>query len=167
MKNLLIIVGLLLVTGAVLYMFFWNSGTIPGLNTQAAVATNPVQFVPVVSGTQSSITRRANFLITSKDELGALWTMIDATGFPPAVDFTKEYVVAVFEGQQPTNGYSIAVSQVGDSTDSRNVAVSITKPGSTCVLAQTVTAPYEIIEIPKTDLPLKHQDTIATASCLH
>ena len=49
--------------------------------------------------------------------------------------------------------------------DKRIVNVELTRPDETCVLAQSVVAPYQIVELPKTSLPFTHADTWATKTC--
>jgi N-acetylmuramic acid 6-phosphate (MurNAc-6-P) etherase len=125
-----------------------------------------VPFTELVSGTKSSVNQRVNYLITSQDELLELWNMIDASGAPPTVDFTKDVVLALFAGEEPTNGFSISVSKIEDSASARQVIIELSQPGGSCVLAQSTTSPYEIVETSLTSLPLTHEDEATTTSCL-
>jgi hypothetical protein len=140
--------------------------------------TNPVQtpttdtievasipFREIAHGSHSAVSRRVSYLITSPTGLLALWKMIDAEGQPPEVDFTYENVIAVFTGNVPTAGYDIKVSKIED-TQSRMVTVLITKPGASCLLADSVTNPYQIIALSKTALAVGHEDQEKTISCL-
>jgi len=131
-------------------------------NAQAAV---DVPFTRITEGLQSSVTKPVNYLITSESELAALWKIVKATGEPPSIDFTQEAVIAVFAGERPTAGYSIAVSKVADVEGKRLVTISLMQPASDCVTAQVITAPYEILRLPATPLPLTHEDTVATVNC--
>jgi len=126
--------------------------------------TAAIPFTKITSGTESKVRMRVNYLITSADELRQLWGMVSATGTPPAVDFKKNAVIAVFAGEQPTVGHVIEVSKIEDSTV-RNVSLTIMKPDTNCMVAQTVTAPYEIVAMPATALPLTHQDTLTVNKC--
>ncbi len=170
MRDMLILVALALaavVIGAVIYLT-----NAPGSGGQGAAAlsmSDPGVAVPVdtlVVGTQSQITTPTNYLITSKDELAQLWSMTDAAGQVPAVDFSTHSVLAVFAGQEPTAGYSIAISSIADSSTTRMVTITLTKPGGSCVVGQVVTTPYEIVSVPKTALTLTHTDVTSTASCI-
>lgn len=129
-------------------------------NTQAAVA---VPFTEIAEGTRSTVSTRANYLITSADQLTKLWAMIDATGTPPTIDFKNNSIIAVFAGNESVAGSAIAVTKIED-TNARTVSVTITEPSGACALKQKTAAPYEIISLPATTLPLTHQDTIATTT---
>lgn len=136
--------------------------TIPYTATTTVVS---VPFTEVAHGTRSTVTKRVNYVITSPVEFKKLWDMVDAKGKAPDIDFSEQSVVAVFAGKEPTTGYSIAVAKVEDRTAARRVSVIITKPGSGCIIRQSMTAPYQLIELPKTSLLLTHQDLVATSSC--
>ncbi len=170
MKDTSVIIGMAAIAVVIGVVIFLNGGI---SNTQSAAtgANNPVPvqavavpFTKIVSGTESKVSTRVNYLITSPSELSKLWGMISATGTPPAVDFTTHAVIAVFAGRQPTTGYAIAVAKIEDST-TRNVSLTIAKPDTTCTEGQTVTAPYEIVTVPATTLPLAHTDQVVTKTC--
>lgn len=166
-RDTLIVAGVALVAIAIGTYFFLSgnlqntSSSVMSENQQSAVA---VPFTPLVSGTHSKVITRVNYVITSPVQLNELWKMVDATGTPPKVDFSKSTVIAVFAGQQPTAGYAIAVSKIVDS-GARLVSVTIKKPDSTCMVGQVLTSPYELVAIPTTTLPFAHEDLSATASC--
>ena len=169
MRNVFIIFGIAVVSVVIgVAVFVRSYGAIPAAiqpaSTTAAPST-PVLFTELAHGTNSTVATRANYIIKSSAELTQLWKMIDARGQSPTIDFTENAVVAVFAGKEPTAGYSIDVSQVADS-GVRKVMVTLTKPGFSCLLAETTTSPYQVIELPKTTLPLTHEDQTITASCL-
>jgi len=154
-----------IVIGVVVFLYSSSSSTAPSSatgNNQAAVA---VPFSPLVNGVHSNVQTRTNYLITSETELNKLWKMIDASGEMPNVDFNKNYVAAVFAGAKPTVGYSVQVSKVEDTADARNVTVTLINPGSNCAEKSSVTAPYTLVELPKTSLPFTHEDQVTTINC--
>jgi hypothetical protein len=111
-------------------------------------------------------TDRANFVIHNGTELNQLWSYIGATpGTAPNIDFTKEQVLAVFDGTHTTNGYRIQVTSVEDANGTRTVQVTRTGPGPHCTLASAITSPYQIVAVPMSSLPLAHVDTMATQDC--
>jgi hypothetical protein len=123
-----------------------------------------VPFTALAEGARSEIPSRVNYLITTQDELVELWTFLKEPPPVPTVDFDTKVVAAVFAGEVPTAGYAIAVAEVED-VDKRMVNIELTKPDESCVLAQSVTAPYQVIELPKTSLPFTHADTWTTKPC--
>ena len=165
-KETLIVSGVALViviVGAVIL--------IPGLMTPATaqpvvVQTQPaavaVPFETLAHGVKSTVTTRVNYVITSSDEMTKLWKMVDAAEPPPTVDFNKQTVLAVFAGKGESA--DITVAKVVDA-DARTVTVAIVPPGPTCAAKVKATAPYEVVAVPNTSLPLEHEDSTTVANC--
>lgn len=166
MKDALLVSALVVLALAVGAGAYWYNAAVTTPAQQApASQLAPVSFTTLAEGTQSKEMRRANYRITSSAELTRLWRMISTDTSIPAIDFEKNEVIAVFAGQEPTLGYSIAISKIEDGSV-RNVAISISKPGASCLAGQAITSPYQIIAVPKTSLPYAHTDTVSTMSCL-
>jgi len=151
------------VVGAGIYIYFTTTTPAPVQTPVAQLVYVP--FTEITKGQRSKVTERTNYLITSSVEFNELWKLVDAPGQPPIVNFDENNIIAVFAGEEPNAGYAIEVAHVGDA-DSRVVAVTLTKPGGSCLLAKKLTQPYQIIELPKTTLPLTHEDETITESCL-
>jgi hypothetical protein len=130
-----------------------------------SIKGDPVSFIELAHGTQSEVSERANYIITSTEQLRALWRLLDTPSKVPTVDFEKSDVVAVFMGDQPTTGYDIKISAVEDSEE-RTVFLSLAIPGTNCFAGQALTSPYQIIEVPKTALPMGHKDEENVTRCL-
>lgn len=161
-QNIRIATGTLLIVGVVLYFLLSGDQTgTKGDQTPPAI----VQSVMLASGSQSTLSKPTNYVITSSEQLEQLWKLIRTNAPPPTVDFTKNDILAVFAGEVPTEGYAIAVSRVEDST-TRMVFIELAKPGISCVLAKSPTRPYQIVAVPKTSLPLAHTDLERSVSCL-
>ena len=143
--------------------FYGEKGSI-SLAPSGGVAAAVVPFDALVHGMNSSVPTRTNYLITSSAEFEVLWSMLDATGTPPAINFSTHNVVAVFAGRKPTGGYGISVSKIEDKTR-RMVTITLRNPAKDCMLTQQVTEPYELVIVPKTALPFTHEDVAATANC--
>jgi len=156
MRTVLVFVGLVLL--AVVAGVFMTSSDRGG---PAAVT---VPFTALAEGSRSEVTSRVNYLIDTQEELARLWDLLQEAPPIPTVDFNTKVVAAVFAGEVPTAGYDIAVTEVEDADD-RVVRIELVKPNESCVLAQSVTAPYQVIELPKTSLPFTHADTWTTKPC--
>ena len=164
MKDELILLGvalLAIIIGASIFLFGSINPNQNGTSTNLSAVTVP--FTQLAQGEHSTVAARVNYAITSADQLAVLWKMINATGTPPAIDFNTNTVIAVFGGEEKTATYTISVSKVEDAS-ARVVTVMLTKPDGTCK-KQTLLAPYELVIVPKTSLPLSHEDEIATTSC--
>ncbi|MFA6279138.1 MAG: protease complex subunit PrcB family protein [Candidatus Paceibacterota bacterium] len=167
MRNALVIVVVAIAAIVVgVLVFLYGGDTTSNASSPIVIEDNPVviSFTKLAQGVHSTVATRTNYLITAESELKELWKMVDANGTVPAVDFNKNYVAAVFAGQKMTGGYEITVSKVED-TSVRNVVVTLADPGSDCMVTQSTTAPYQIIELPKTPLTFTHQDQAVTTSC--
>ncbi|MCR4275955.1 MAG: protease complex subunit PrcB family protein [Candidatus Parcubacteria bacterium] len=168
-RETLIIIGVVLVALIIgVVVFFSGRGGVP--NTSSAVAnTQPsaviVPFTEITRGSESTVATRVNYVITSADELNKLWEMVNATGTPPTIDFRTQAVIAVFAGQKSTGGYSIAVASVTDTGDTRTVAVTLTSPGTDCMVTESFTNPYQIVTVPVSNASLAHTDTEVSKAC--
>ncbi len=170
MRDTLIVMGcggVAIVVGVAFLLF--GGSTIPttvSIDAVSTVAAVSVPFQEIVSGEKSQVTTSVNYILTSAVELNKLWTMIDAKGVPPDIDFKTNSVIAVFAGQQETKGYMVVVTQIEDSSQ-RMVTVTLNKPGASCLPTKSKTQPYQIIKVPKTTLPMAHEDVSTTESCLN
>lgn len=152
MRNRIIVggvVGVVIVVG-VLISFYGSSIS----NDQSSTAIS-VPFTKLAQGTQSTVSTRTNYLITSTSELEKLWKLIDAKGSPPAIDFTKNSVAAIFAG---------TIAKVED-TNVRTVMVALATPDGRCLPKNATTTPYEIVTVPVTSLPLAHTDISIPVVC--
>ncbi|MCA1811688.1 MAG: protease complex subunit PrcB family protein [Halobacteriales archaeon] len=90
-------------------------------------------------------------VVRSQAEWEAFWaehrSNTNPPGTPPAVDFSREAVVALFMGQQPSSGYAIEVTQVADGVTGLVVHYATTRPGDGCVTAAVVTQPFQMAAV--------------------
>lgn len=144
------------------WMFVHGS---PFASTDVSVA-GPVEFSVLADGTNASLIEGpVNYRITQKEELAALWEMLGRTDLAPAVNFEKSEVLAVFDGERATGGYSVAIESITNTEDTRTVLIQHTVPGEGCMTMQSLTYPYTLIEVPKTTLSLTHTRETVEMSC--
>lgn len=165
MRDLLIIFGMIVAAIAVgMLLFFFGPASF-----RASVGAGPdtVAFRLLKEGQNATaMTERANYSIENAEQLSELWGYIQATpGSTPSVDFTKDEVLAVFDGTHTTGGYYIQVTGVVDENGSRVVQVTRVSPGEGCVTPSAITSPYQVIVVPKSELPLTHEDEAITQDC--
>ena len=67
---------------------------------------------------------------------------------PPAVDFTREMVVAVTMGKQRTGGYSIEITQAEVSGQQFLVTVKKRVPAPGAMVTQAFTSPFHFAAVP-------------------
>lgn len=164
-RNTIAIAGVAIVVVAVgTYIALFGS---KGLSTTSPLARQGsavvVPFTTVVDGVQSGVLERVNYQIVSQEELNNLWKLIKATSTPPTVDFNTEQVVAIFA--RPAPRADISIAKIEDSKV-RMFSIAVTHQEGPCTASsKSQTAPYQIVKVPATTLPLAHMDIVATTSC--
>ncbi len=155
----------IVVIGALVFLYVRGGGPSAqpaAVTSGAGPAATAVPFTKLVQGTQSSISARTNYVITSPTQLDELWKTIGATGTPPTVDFNTHAVLAVFAGKE--SAATIAVAKIED-TNARMVSIVIAKPTGACAQSVPAATPYELVAVASTTLPLTHSDTTETVPC--
>ncbi len=107
----------------------------------------------------------ANLVIKDAAAWNVLWTQhasvkaIVATGdvmpAPPAVDFSRDMVVAVFMGGFGNGCYHINVQGIVKAADKLEVRVMRFEPGLGAICTANMTSPYDIVVTPRSDLPVQ------------
>jgi hypothetical protein len=85
----------------------------------------------------------------SVEEWSKLWTLHAGERTRPAVDFSKEVVVAVFMGTRPTGGFSVEIVRVRQEGPALVVSYKETRPAPDSVAAQILTSPFHIVAVPR------------------
>jgi hypothetical protein len=101
------------------------------------------------SGSFFSLPER--FVIRDQAFLDAVRARFPVPELEPAIDFSNEMVIVVFQGTQPTGGYSIRVEEVTLRNTDLTVVVRSRTPGQYCVVTLGVTAPLQVIRLPRYD----------------
>lgn len=160
-----------LVIGAVLLIAIIVGGWLVffGMGDTGAQSGQPknVSFTVLSEGTNAEVTDRKNYRIKNRDEFASVWAYAYGdTGEPlPSVDFTQNHILAIFSGERPSAGYGVTVNAVIDTDTAREIMITHTEPGSSCITAQVITSPFQFILVPKTDLPIARTDFTVTQEC--
>jgi hypothetical protein len=97
-------------------------------------------------------------VVRTPAEWSALWSKHGGggAGAPalPAVDFSRNMVLAAFLGTRRTAGYAVRISGATEEGKKLAVRVSERKPPPGAVTAQVITAPFHIVAVPKSALPV-------------
>lgn len=178
MRDTIVILSVIaasIILGAGLYFFGPEQfRIIPATSQPASVTqvpearTGPVEFFIVDEGSYAAdVTERTNYVVNGDEHFDRLWNMVHGDVPPPmpAIDFMTYDVIAVFAGEQPTGGYTAAVTGVEDTEDERIVHITITAPGEGCMTTQAITSPYQIVRVPLSGLPLSKEYTETTEPC--
>ena len=104
---------------------------------------------PIEKGDQSNVDDAKRVLIRTETEWATLWKQHAPDHPRPAVDFSKEMVVAVFMGSRPNAGFSTTITSATAGNGALIVRYKETMPGPSSVSAQILTFPYHLVAIPK------------------
>ena len=110
-----------------------------------------IPFDTVDKDVNSIIQARAQKVIQNSEDFQKLLNEIGSLKLLVEPDFSKYTVIAVFQGQQPTGGYSIEINKVKETRDKIQVYIIETFPDPNDVVTQALTSPYHIITIAKTN----------------
>ena len=103
----------------------------------------------IEKGDQSNIESARQVVVRDAAQWRALWQQHAPDRPMPAIDFSKESVVAVFLGSKPTAGYSVAIVSTTEGGGALIVKYRETRPAAGTMTAQVLTFPYHIVAIPK------------------
>lgn len=107
----------------------------------------------VARGSFSALGTPRRLVIRSQPELEEVWAATFAAQSPmpapPSIDFASDMVVLVAAGARPTTGYCIAVESAAARGEVVTLTVVTTFPPGGTVVAPAITAPFEIVRLPR------------------
>lgn len=98
--------------------------------------------------TNSGIGEPRRLVIRDATNWQNFWSDLDAGGDRPAVDFTRETVIAVAAGGQRSGGYDIRVDHVELRDNILRIEVIETVPGPNCITTTGMTQPVDVVVVP-------------------
>ena len=130
----------------------------PGTDSLSTAATGEKGYAAYDSGgvlelrrigqwTRTGIGESRRLVIRDANAWASFWSEL-GVGDRPAVDFTRDVVVAVAAGQRPTGGYEIAVDRVRQINGELTVDVVETTPGPNCMTTTSLTQPVDVVVVP-------------------
>jgi hypothetical protein len=106
----------------------------------------------IAKGDQSNVDDARQVLVRTEAEWTKLWQQHAPDHPKPAVDFSKEMVVAVFMGSRPNAGFSTTITSATAANGALVVRYNETTPRAGAVSAQILTFPFHIVAIAKADV---------------
>ena len=106
----------------------------------------------IEKGDQSNVDDARRVLVRTNAEWATLWQQHSFDRPKPAVDFSKEMVVAVFMGSRPNAGFSTTIVSATAANGALIVRYRETMPGPGTVSAQILTFPYHLVAIPRAEV---------------
>lgn len=112
---------------------------------QAGAQPGPLRVI--AQGQQSEVQEPRQVVVTSREAWAALWQQHGAQLPVPAVDFTRESIVAVFLGTRPSGGYGVDIVAVRTGA-APVVEYRERRPGPDMMTTQALTFPFSIVAVP-------------------
>jgi hypothetical protein len=135
---------------------------------EAAVSTEQQSFTRLLLQNSSGYVEPAEVVIRDRPALEAAWRILNAGsqgGEPPAVDFGKSTLVLIALGEHSTGGYALHVDRVTRQGSAAVVHYTVTRPGAGCMTTQAITAPVELISMPRVAGEVRFQPTDVVERC--
>ena len=115
----------------------------------AAILQASVPIRSLDKGISSRVDVAGQAAVRSDAEWSTLWSQHAGERARPAVDFSKEMVLAVFLGTRSTAGYSVEIVGAREEGGALVVSYRESRPPSGSVTAQVLTSPYHLVAVPK------------------
>jgi hypothetical protein len=103
----------------------------------------------IARGDQSNIDSPRQVVVRTPAEWAALWRQHAPDRPQPAVDFSRDMVVAVFMGSRNTAGYFVEILSVQSEGGNTVVRYRQHEPPADAITAQVITMPFHIVAVPK------------------
>ena len=136
---------------------------------EGKVVASGEQTLLVLESGQNAVTKeKVNYVIENQEQLAMVWKYaFGSTTEPiPAVDFTRDTVLAVFMGTQSTGGHSINIARVSDEVSKgRVITLEYTRPGTSCMVTQALESPFQFVVVAKSDLNIVREDVEKVTEC--
>jgi hypothetical protein len=113
---------------------------------------------------KGGILKRSRLVIRDRERFDDLWEQIvglkEDKPAPPEVDFSREMLIVAAMGERPSGGYEIVITGACEVDNQLEVHVR-SSDYAQCGGAQlgVLTAPVDIVRIPKSDLPVVFRET--------
>lgn len=122
---------------------------------EATLLPKTCNFTTITEGERSGFDQPSSKVIQDQTTWEDTWDMIMSSLLdpppPPQVDFAEYILLAHFMGEKPSSGYHAEFSEVLEGANKITAAVREISPGPECLTRAVMTAPYHVIQIPKTD----------------
>lgn len=128
-----------------------------------------LEFQVLVEGDSRGTYPAKSQLITSQAQWQNYWLQVHKALSPLPnlipVDFSKNDVIALNMGPEPTDGYSLSLLSLVSSGQEVTASVQLRQPGQNCGLPPKSTGPYYIALVPKLAASLKFDTATVTHKC--
>jgi len=141
-----------------------------GAEPVASRALTAVQGISdLVSASHSGLREARRFVVSDEPGWASLWSAIhsDVTPEParPGVNLAEQIVIVAALGERPTGGFAIHIDSVRSGSGGREVFVTTSTPGPTCMTTQALTQPVHAVSAPVVAGPTRFVETETRGKC--
>jgi uncharacterized protein (DUF885 family) len=112
--------------------------------------TNIVEFSVLATGALSRHEGgRMVELITDASNWRRVWSLVGGGRPLPDVNFSSRACIVVYQGQQPTGGYSVELTEIRRDGTVLAIKVNERRPAFGDVTTQAITSPFVVVSIPR------------------
>jgi PrcB C-terminal len=115
----------------------------------AAILQASLPMRPIDKGLNSTMDDKRQAVVRTDAEWTRVWTQHAGEKTRPAVDFSKDMVLALFMGTRPTAGFATEIVGVREEAGTLIVSYKETRPSPESVAAQILTSPFHIVAVPR------------------
>ncbi len=114
-----------------------------------------IPFRQIARGSYGGGDIRRYLVVQDEEQWKNLWHEIKGReSEPPRVDFVQNAVVAVFQGEKTSGGYSIAVEAVVEKGNCITIMVREREPGPKSLFTTAFSSPWEVVAITRKEKPV-------------
>ena len=136
--------------------------------SETSIATQ-TKFETIEQKYYSAIDEPFQKVIKDKSSWHDFWNKLQAnhseSSPPPTVNFTEKMVIGVGLGTRNTGGYDIQIKEISFKEDKISVDYVERQPGTNCIVTESLTQPYQLVSIDKSDLPVEFNSKTEIVSC--
>jgi hypothetical protein len=139
-----------------------------GLYVQHEITTDEGAYRPapeqltwetLASGAQATGVTSARFeLISNRQQLVSFWSRVHASQLQPPpvpdVDFSRETLVAIYQGQKASGGYSVQARRVAVEQGELYVDVEFVEPAPGAMTTTALTSPWTLVRVLRAGYPV-------------
>jgi hypothetical protein len=83
----------------------------------------------------------------------------------PAIDLSHQSIIVAALGERASGGFGIHIDSIRSAGEGRDVFVTTTTPGPSCMTTQTLTQPVHIVAAPVSAVSTRCVETETTKNC--
>jgi len=123
-----------------------QQGYAPYGNSGPSPAAGALEIRRIGQWSHTGIREARRMIIQNANTWAEFWAEL-GVGDRPAVDFSRDVVIAVAAGERPSGGNEIAVTRASQSNGELVAEVQETVPGPNCITTSAQTQPVDVVVV--------------------